>query len=411
MTNHYRTPEEIERDIERERSGLSSTLHDLNDRLSFDNLAGDIGHQVSGYASDLGTSVSRVVRENPVGVALTGIGIAWLIFGDQAKAKVHDLRHSDDADEYPAAAPVPAPSSRTGYSSSYTGGYTTRETYTARDPYTGRTITRTRIAARPSETGAYVSGRSSAGAWADDRNWADTDFEATHEDTDASPTFRERIWSAVEGAKDKAGELADSVRHGVHDAAHGVSDRSDRARAGLRHRTRMTSDAAKRMRSRLSEGTEHLSEDARNRVIAARERAVVARRDASDAFKRRSREVQESYDRQPLVGGAIAFAIGAAVGAMLPRTRMEDDYLGARSDELYHRAEAIFREEMKKAEGVVSDTLDAASDKLHETRGDAEDAARDLGREAKSNAQDVAATAQKSAEERKLGDVKDDRKG
>lgn len=39
MTNETRSPEEIERQIERERAGLTDTLEDLQDRFSVEGVA------------------------------------------------------------------------------------------------------------------------------------------------------------------------------------------------------------------------------------------------------------------------------------------------------------------------------------------------------------------------------------
>lgn len=43
MTSNNRSPEEIEREIERERAGLTSTLDDLQDKFSVETIARQIG--------------------------------------------------------------------------------------------------------------------------------------------------------------------------------------------------------------------------------------------------------------------------------------------------------------------------------------------------------------------------------
>ena len=95
---------------------------------------------------------------------------------------------------------------------------------------------------------------------------------------------------------------------------------------------------ARRLRERLSEGTEGLSEAARERVVAARHRAVEARRHASSAMSNGRDSAGDLFERQPLVIGALAFAVGAAIAALLPKTRTEDNYLGARRDALMDEA-------------------------------------------------------------------------
>ncbi len=50
--------------------------------------------------------------------------------------------------------------------------------------------------------------------------------------------------------------------------------------------------------------------------------------------QRTTRSFSEIIEQQPLVLGAIGLAVGALVGAMLPRTRMEDEYLGEARDQI-----------------------------------------------------------------------------
>jgi hypothetical protein len=67
-----------------------------------------------------------------------------------------------------------------------------------------------------------------------------------------------------------------------------------------------------------------------------------------------------AFDRQPLAAGALAFAAGAAIAAALPRTQMEDDYFGERSDQFLEDAERLFEEERAKLGRVAKATADEA---------------------------------------------------
>ena len=58
-------------------------------------------------------------------------------------------------------------------------------------------------------------------------------------------------------------------------------------------------------------------------------------------------------EEQPLVLGALALAIGAAIGGALPRTRTEDSLIGARADSLKAAAVDTVKSEGKKAAAVV----------------------------------------------------------
>ena len=387
MDNDHRSPDQIERDIEQERAGLTSSLDALQDRLSFDGMTGQVTDQIRTHAADIGSSVARVARENPVGLILTGVGLAWLAFGDQAKAKVREMRSDDDDFDRP----VPA-----------------ERAYIERGarPVPGRTAHASRAGV---DYGAYPN-RTASPRWAQDSDWDDTDFELTHEDDDASPTFKEHITSAIESAKDGISGAATAIRHGFHDATEAVSDAGNRAKWGVKYRTAMTRDAAMRMRDQLSAGTEHLSDEARNRVIAARERAIAARREAGVMARARGRQAAEAYNAQPLVAGALAVAVGAAIGAMIPRTRTEDKYFGDRSDALMARAEQIYLEEKAKATRVARATYDEAG-KIAQEKRDAVEGATPEGKsvgsaladEAKASAQRIVDRAKSEARKEDLG--------
>ncbi|WP_316016107.1 DUF3618 domain-containing protein, partial [Roseobacter sp. HKCCA0434] len=83
MPTDHRSPEEIERDIERERSELKGTISDIQDRFSVDGVVREVSEQLREHGGEIGRSLSRSVRDNPTALALTGIGLAWLIFGNE----------------------------------------------------------------------------------------------------------------------------------------------------------------------------------------------------------------------------------------------------------------------------------------------------------------------------------------
>jgi ElaB/YqjD/DUF883 family membrane-anchored ribosome-binding protein len=89
MRNHddNRRPEEIEDDIERKRADVSSTIDAIQDKLT----PGQLMDQAVAYLrtsgpADFGSNLGRTVRDNPVPVALIGVGIAWLVMSGQQRA-------------------------------------------------------------------------------------------------------------------------------------------------------------------------------------------------------------------------------------------------------------------------------------------------------------------------------------
>jgi len=132
------------------------------------------------------------------------------------------------------------------------------------------------------------------------------------------------------------------------------------------------------MARRLSEGTESMTEEARERIMAARERAILASEDAGRGMRRGAARAGDFFDEHPIVVGALAVAVGAAIAGTLPRSRYEDEHFGAESDRLYDEAERIFQEERAKAGRVAGAALDEARTVGEEVRADADDAAREM---------------------------------
>ena len=81
MTNETDNPERIEREIEQDRDALRRTLNDLQDELSLDGFARRLTDKFRENGSEWANTASHAARSNPVALALTGVGLAWLIFG------------------------------------------------------------------------------------------------------------------------------------------------------------------------------------------------------------------------------------------------------------------------------------------------------------------------------------------
>lgn len=80
---HQSDTDKIEAGIERERASLVSTLGTLQDRVSIENLAQEALGMIRTNAAAYTSSIDSAVRANPLALALTGVGIAWLVFGNR----------------------------------------------------------------------------------------------------------------------------------------------------------------------------------------------------------------------------------------------------------------------------------------------------------------------------------------
>ncbi|WP_281969137.1 DUF3618 domain-containing protein [Roseovarius nanhaiticus] len=407
MTNDTRSSEEIEREIERERAGLKDSIHDLQDRLSFDGMFQQVGDQLREHGGEFGRSIAKSARDNPVALALTGAGLAWLMFGNNRRSDRREDRYPDDRYRAPAGAPghlahrgdqmharsstgVPDDAARRG--TFYEGPKT---------PATGRPRS------QPSWARAWerdeLEGHSSGGTSGVRSSVAD-----------AAGTARDKVVSGSSSAAGAVSSAAGSMRDTASDTASSASDSASHVARNVRDSAgNMWSSAsqhASAVQQRLREGTENLSEEARDRIAAARARAIDARDEAGRRLSRGADQATDFYDEHPLVVGALAFAVGAAFAGALPRTRVEDNYVGSYSDDLYDEAERIYAEEVEKARKVVKAGVDEAKTVASDLEGDARDAAKSAADKAKSAAEQVADATKEEAQDERLGDVKDDAK-
>jgi len=400
MTTDTRSPKEIERDIERERAGLTDTLDDLQDRFSIEHVARQFSDQFRAHGGDIGRSVSEAVKRNPVALALTGVGLAWLMMGDKSGGRDRydrDRRfgrtdYDDDRHDHDHVG-------RTGLRSR------------AGSAQQGRTL-----GPQPGDPSkSYYAGR--YGSHEDTPSWARTEDDDDRQGVrsrvrDTASSAGESISGAASSAADTAGNAGSTMTDTAKDAADTVTDAVKSVGDSVQNIASSASERAAAFRERLAEGTENLTEEARNRVIAARERAIEAR-DAAASYARQGRNrAVDIFEEQPLIAGALAVALGAALGAALPRSQMEDQYLGETSDQLMDDAERIFAEEKQKLGEVAKAATDEAKNIVSEAKRNADDAApadsaaQAVADKAKSAGQRIADAAETEARKQNVGDMK-----
>lgn len=368
MTNETRSPKEIEREIEEQRSDLTSNLEDLQDKFSLDTVVRQISDQFREHGGDMGRSISNQVKANPIPLALTGIGLAWLMFGNAQQPQTRQ-RVSDDFDD---------------------------ERYSSTEQAFRRSREERGLPYAPPTT--YESDLS-----ASEPSWA-------RDDDDDSASVGDRLSTGVGSVKDTAARGSQSVKDGLASAGSSVGDAAAAAKSTVENAALSTKQGITAAGARLAEGTETLTEEGRKRVIAARQKAVGMRRSAGRSMKQGTDAATDLYDQQPLVAGALALAVGAALGGALPRTKTEDDLMGSQSDNLFDQAERVFEEEKAKALSVAESVKKEVKDIAAETKMDMDNGApgdksaiEAIGNKAKSVAERVANTAKSEAQDKNLG--------
>lgn len=86
MADRSRSPREIERELEQERAELRETLQEMFSRFTFEEVWTRLGAYMRENRGDYGHSFGRALKEKPLAVALTTVGVAWLLFGPPQQA-------------------------------------------------------------------------------------------------------------------------------------------------------------------------------------------------------------------------------------------------------------------------------------------------------------------------------------
>lgn len=152
------------------------------------------------------------------------------------------------------------------------------------------------------------------------------------------PGVGARAASAMSDAASSAVDTLAGTAHSVGSAASGLADSA----SGLAsHVTQTAKHAASAVADRATEAGEYVAAagetaqgyigDAADR---ARETGTEAKRKATLMGKELQGKAATLFEEYPLVVAAGGLIVGAALASMLPRTRMEDQYLGRTSDTL-----------------------------------------------------------------------------
>ncbi len=147
---------------------------------------------------------------------------------------------------------------------------------------------------------------------------------ASYDDQDAS--LMDKVSGAARSAMSMAGDAVDAAKDTV---------------SGAKHRAGHASEAIGRSAASARRGLAHRSESVG--------KAGAQMRDAT----------QDLIEREPLVLAALGLAAGAAIGAMLPRTAIEDEHLGGYGEKLRHAGEDMLEKGMEEAKDVASEVYDA----------------------------------------------------
>lgn len=301
---HLKTSAELEAEVELQRRRLEDRVTEIQARLS----PGQLLDEALSYARKSGggefvNNLGRSVQANPLPVALTGIGLAWLMARGTAAPAGNPARATV------AARNVPPSYARITGSALRRAGDATDDA--------GRRYVHfvdgagTRFKAFTDEFG------NRAGHFTDEAG------QTYHGFTDAAgdrvSAFLDEAGTRLDDAQGWASQSWDNAQDRLADIAGGLADGA----AEVRYRTAEAAD-------QLQRGAEGIG-----------------------------RNIRTLLDEQPLIGAAVAFAVGAAIAAALPPTAQEDALVGERADDVKAQGARLAADAYSQGKQQVAEAYDA----------------------------------------------------
>ncbi len=312
-------PALIREQIDHTRVQMGSTIQAISERLSPENLIeqaktsakeatvgriNDMKHEANRRVEGASSSLSQTIRDNPLPVAVIGLGLGWLLMSERKKSdmdayRMGDYRRQSDRYQYYG-------------DSEYYGGNESRPLADARE-YAGE------AAAAVEQKASQLKNRVG---------------QAVHEATDA-----------VEDAAKRTGEA-------VSDTASQVGERVGRTAERVGETTEMMQDRAGQA-----------AETARNEAMRLRREAEMRSRRAA---MRTKESFWENMNDNPLAVGAVLAIAGAAIGAVIPTTEYENKLMGETRDRLLDEAKERAQDVVERVQTVVDDTQRAVVTEVKE---------------------------------------------
>jgi len=151
------------------------------------------------------------------------------------------------------------------------------------------------------------------------------------QDTHAELSYQPESGSAIEGVKERVGQVSYDVK--------------ERAGNIVQHASEMAGD---------------LKHKAQDKAGYVAEKARHGKDRIETGFQTMLRD-------NPLALGAIAVAVGAAVGLALPRTRKEDQLMGPARDQMMNKAQSAARDALEKVKESAEKATDDVKSNLQES--------------------------------------------
>ncbi|MCO6188629.1 DUF3618 domain-containing protein [Rhizobium sp. L1K21] len=307
---------EIEREINEDRERIGERIEAIGDRLS----PGQIVDEVLAYAkrsggADFARNLGHDVKTNPIPVALMGASLAWLMAsrGEASTAERHN-------------APGPA--------TPEVGDY----------PLYPAVGTVRRVGPPQNEGDTFYS----------------------HFSDDSG----KRLKALSDSAGNRAGHFMDEAGKTYR----GFKDASGREIDRILDEAGEAFDAATGWTSATWERVKQAGSDMSHRASTAASSAGDAASSAANRARQQGAQLNDTlvhhFRDHPLVGAALAFAAGAAIGAALPSTETEDEAMGETATSVKKAGTAaasdLASETLERTADVATDVYETARSRVNE---------------------------------------------
>ena len=290
---------DIQQEIDADRQRIEARIGAIQERMS----PGQLVDEVIAYAKGSGgaeylSNLGNALKANPLPVALMGVSLAWLM-----------AKQGSAPDEYAVPFEEPYP------------------LYTAYGSV--------RRVGPPEMVG---------------------EERYSHFTDDAGQRFR--------ALTDSAGRRAGNFLDASGKAYRGFADATGKQISNITDEAGAVLDASTGWASASWNKVKDTAGDVARRAMDTASAVVGSSSAAGSTLKDQSHRLNDAilthFRDQPLVGGALAFAVGAAIGAALPHTDVEDEVLGEAADAVKTNIAAQTSELVEEGKEMASDVYETA---------------------------------------------------
>ena len=149
---------------------------------------------------------------------------------------------------------------------------------------------------------------------------------------------------------DEPRSFADRAQTGLGGASHDLGEKAADMVSGMRDKLAGAAGAA-------SDGGRSAADS-----VASATRAAIGR--AGDYRDQAQRTFSRVLESEPLLIGAVGLIVGAAIGAALPHTELEDHAVGPLRDKLFDKGKDLAQEGLQQVGGAAQAAYDSVKDEI-----------------------------------------------